>query len=128
MAQAEADAPHISGSNPAPKRNAFRSSGLREGGFWALSLGSLGVVFGDIGTSPLYAFRESLAHIASDGTPATPDEIIGLVSLIFWALMFVVTLKYVVLVMQMDNKGEGGTLALMAMAPRPLVGRSRLPF
>jgi KUP system potassium uptake protein len=128
MAQAEADAPHISGSSPAAKHTAPQHDGMRHGGFWALSLGSLGVVFGDIGTSPLYAFRESLAHIAGDGTPATPIEVIGLVSLIFWALMFVVTLKYVILVMQMDNKGEGGTLALMALAQRALGKRIALLF
>src|SRR5262245_22246368 len=99
MAQAEADAQHLSGStrqqsgSPAAQK---RAAAL-EHGSWALSIGSLGMVFGDIGTSPLYASPESLAHIASDGTPATPVEVIGLVSLIFWALMFVVTLKYVIL-------------------------------
>ena len=124
MAQAEADAPHISGSKPQPPGPAAkRGNGLHDGGFWALSLGSLGVVFGDIGTSPLYAFKESLAHVMQDGTVALPEEVIGLVSLIFWALMIVVTLKYVILVMQMDNKGEGGTLALMALAQRALGNR-----
>ncbi|MBL8551751.1 MAG: potassium transporter Kup [Hyphomonadaceae bacterium] len=94
------------------------------GPFWALVLGSIGVVYGDIGTSPLYAFKESLAHVMQDGTPAQVGEVVGLVSLIFWALMIVVTLKYVVIVMQMDNKGEGGTLSLMALAQRALGRRT----
>ena len=130
MAQAEADAPHLTGTGVSPNGTANHDGGrgLPKNAFWALSLGSLGVVFGDIGTSPIYAFKESLAHVMQDGTAATPEEVVGLVSLIFWALMFVVTLKYVVLVMQMDNKGEGGTLALMALAQRALGKRTSLLF
>lgn len=85
----------------------------------ALLIGSIGVVYGDIGTSPLYAFKESLHHIAKSGTLERAD-VFGIVSLIFWALMIVVTLKYVILVLAMDNKGEGGTLSLMALAQRAL--------
>ncbi|MFZ4070272.1 MAG: potassium transporter Kup [Caulobacterales bacterium] len=92
--------------------------------FWALTLGSIGVVYGDIGTSPLYAFKESIHHVAQDGTAATRGEVIGIISLIFWALMIVVTLKYVVFVLQMDNKGEGGTLSLMALAQKALGRRT----
>lgn len=85
-----------------------------KGGFWGLSLGSVGVVYGDIGTSPLYAFKESLHHTAVDGA-VSRSEVIGVVSLLIWALIVVVTLKYVVLIMRADNKGEGGTLSLMAL-------------
>ncbi len=80
----------------------------------ALALGSVGVVFGDIGTSPLYAFRESIRHASGDGL--SRDEIIGTVSLLLWALILVITLKYVFFIMRADNKGEGGLLSLMALA------------
>ncbi|HWT52222.1 MAG TPA: KUP/HAK/KT family potassium transporter, partial [Caulobacter sp.] len=86
--------------------------------FWPLALGAIGVVFGDIGTSPLYAMREALAHSRSGGT--APLAVLGVVSLVTWALILVVTLKYVVFLMRADNKGEGGTLALMALAQRAL--------
>ncbi|MDX5330178.1 MAG: potassium transporter Kup [Pseudomonadota bacterium] len=91
-------------------------------GFWALALGSVGVVFGDIGTSPLYAMREALAHSRSGGTEEL--AVFGVVSLVTWALILIVTLKYVILLLQADNKGEGGTLALMALARRSLGRRS----
>jgi KUP system potassium uptake protein len=91
--------------------------------FAGLALGALGVVFGDIGTSPIYSVREALAH-------AGPGEagVMGVISLIFWALVLVVTVKYVVVVMRADNKGEGGTLALMALAQHALGRRSALLF
>ena len=82
--------------------------------FAILVLGALGVVYGDIGTSPLYAFREAL-HATGEGIP-TPTEIFGLLSLIVWALTLVVTIKYVGFVLRADNKGEGGTLSLMTLA------------
>ena len=85
--------------------------------FWLLTLGSIGVVYGDIGTSPLYAFREAV-RAASDDGQASQDEVLGVLSLIFWALTIVVTLKYVVFLLRADNRGEGGTLALMALAQR----------
>jgi KUP system potassium uptake protein len=89
---------------------------------WALTLGALGVVFGDIGTSPLYAMRETV--LATGGTFPHHDEIYGALSLIFWSLIIVVTLKYVVLIMRADNDGEGGTLALASLAHRsPGIGR-----
>src|SRR5712691_217734 len=91
--------------------------------FWALTVGSIGVVYGDIGTSPLYALREAVTAAAgSDGT-ATREAVFGVLSLILWALIVVVTLKYVLILLRADNKGEGGTLALMALAQRAL-GRS----
>ncbi len=80
----------------------------------ALSLAALGVVFGDIGTSPLYAVKETFSP--GYGIPLTEANILGGLSTIFWALMVVVSLKYVVLVMRADNRGEGGTMALIALA------------
>jgi len=94
------------------------SDGHGNHSFWALALGSIGVVFGDIGTSPLYAMREALAHSRSGGT--TQLAVMGVVSLVIWAMFLVVTVKYVILLMRADNKGEGGTLALMALARRTL--------
>src|ERR1700749_1697940 len=87
-------------------------------GFKALMLGSIGVVYGDIGTSPLYALREAV--IAAGGTTGavTPQAVLGVLSLILWALIIVVTLKYVLILLRADNHGEGGTLALMALAQR----------
>src|SRR5690606_17942000 len=82
--------------------------------FAALCLAAVGVVFGDIGTSPLYTLKEVFAP--SNGLPLTPANIIGVISTIFWALMLVVTFKYVVLVLRADNRGEGGIMALLAMA------------
>jgi KUP system potassium uptake protein len=79
-------------------------------------IGVLGVVYGDIGTSPLYAFRAALLHFSGDGVERW--EILGLLSLIFWALILTVTVKYVTFVLRADNKGEGGILALMALAQR----------
>ncbi len=94
-------------SDPPPKA-AFR----------AMALGCVGVVYGDIGTSPLYALRESLAHAKATGLPET--AVIGTVSLLIWALIFIVTIKYVVFLLQADNKGEGGILSLMALAQSAL--------
>ncbi|WP_426228917.1 potassium transporter Kup [Pararhizobium sp. DWP3-4] len=79
----------------------------------ALSLGSIGVVYGDIGTSPLYAFREALRPVSADGV--TRLEIIGLISLMIWTLTIIVTLKYVLFLLRADNNGEGGTLSLLAL-------------
>ncbi len=95
-----------------------------ETGFWTLAVGCIGVVYGDIGTSPLYAFRESaLAAGGADGASSQAD-VLGILSLIFWALIIVVTLKYVLFLTRADNRGEGGTLALMALAQRA-VGHGR---
>lgn len=82
-------------------------------GLLVACLGSVGVVYGDIGTSPLYAFREAIRPIAHDGV--TRMEIIGLISLMLWALTFIVTVKYVALLLRADNDGEGGTLSLLAL-------------
>jgi KUP system potassium uptake protein len=90
--------------------------------FTALAVGSIGVVYGDIGTSPLYALRESLIHSQKVGI--TDDAIIGTVSLLLWALFFTVTAKYVLFLMRADNKGEGGILSLMALAQNALGHRA----
>jgi len=95
------------------------------GSFWSLTLGSIGVVFGDIGTSPLYAFREAVAG-AAQGQPVTRIMVLGVLSLIVWALFVVVTAKYVLLLLRADNNGEGGTLSLMALGQRALGHRSWL--
>src|ERR1700688_4116607 len=87
-------------------------------GFKALMLGSIGVVYGDIGTSPLYALREAIVAASGTAENVTELAILGVLSLILWALIFVVTLKYVVILLRADNHGEGGTLALMALAQR----------
>ena len=79
-------------------------------------LGVLGIVYGDIGTSPLYAMRAALLHFDEGGIETW--EILGILSLIFWALMLTVTLKYVLIVLRADNRGEGGIMALMALAQR----------
>src|SRR6202161_703626 len=91
---------------------------LSTAGFKALLIGSVGVVYGDIGTSPLYALREAI--IAASGASGVVDTqaVLGVVSLILWALIIVVTLKYVLILLRADNHGEGGTLALMALAQR----------
>ena len=81
----------------------------------ALAVGAIGVVYGDIGTSPLYTLQTTLSH---DGMRPTPESIYGVLSLIFWAQILVVSLKYVVFIMRADNKGEGGIMALMALAQR----------
>src|SRR6516165_2600261 len=94
--------------------------------FAALALGSMGVVYGDIGTSPLYALRESLVHTKTLG--ATEAGVLGTVSLLLWALFFTVTAKYVLFLMRADNKGEGGTLSLMALAQHALGHRAAAVF
>lgn len=80
-----------------------------------MTVASVGVVFGDIGTSPLYAFREAVMASRGSGTPAS-DAVLGILSLILWALVIIVTVKYVFVLLRADNRGEGGTLALMALA------------
>ncbi|MGZ8997800.1 MAG: potassium transporter Kup [Allosphingosinicella sp.] len=81
-----------------------------------LAVGAVGIVFGDIGTSPIYAFRETFA--GHHKLPHGPTEIVGVLSLIFWSMMIVVTFKYVAVIMRADNKGEGGSLALLALISR----------
>lgn len=82
----------------------------------SLTLGAVGVVYGDIGTSPLYAFRESLAATIEQRGSVDAESIVGITSLVIWALMLIVTLKYVILILRADNHGEGGILSLMTLA------------
>ncbi len=99
------------------------------GRFWPLALASIGVVFGDIGTSPLYAFKESIHHINAerDGV-LLRDDVLGVISLMLWSLIIVVTLKYVLLLLRLDNRGEGGTLSLTALLQRTIGRRTPLLF
>jgi KUP system potassium uptake protein len=99
------------------------SDGSVTANFWALTLGSIGVVFGDIGTSPLYALRVAVGG-ATQGQDVTRIIVLGVLSLILWALLVVVTTKYVLLLLRADNNGEGGTLSLMALGQRALGRRS----
>jgi K+ transporter len=127
MAVEAQDAPPAAAPGPASHpSDATMHHAHRGHGFWAMALGSVGIVFGDIGTSPLYAMREALHHSHSRG--ASQLAVLGVVSLMFWALTLIVTLKYVVFLMRADNKGEGGTLALMALAQRALGRRSVVVF
>jgi KUP system potassium uptake protein len=111
----------------APQGSALPAAGNGEthpkAGFWALTLGCIGVVYGDIGTSPLYAIRESVHAATGPGGAVTREIVLGVLSLILWSLIVVTTLKYVFILLRADNNGEGGTIALMALAQRAL-GRS----
>ena len=83
--------------------------------FWPLTLGAVGIVYGDIGTSPIYAFREAVVATTGEAL-VTPDTVLGILSLIVWSLLLLVTLKYVFVLLRADFNGEGGTFALMALA------------
>jgi KUP system potassium uptake protein len=117
---------------PAPVRQA-RAAAVAEahgtggahvtGSLAALAVGAVGIVFGDIGTSPLYAFKESIS--SQHGIDATRGNVLGVLSLIVWSLSLVVTVKYLVFVMRADNQGEGGILALLALTPEHMRGRGR---
>src|SRR4026208_2581915 len=87
----------------------------------ALTLLALGVVYGDIGTSPLYAVKETFSP--AHGIPLEPQSILGGLPAVFWSLMIVVSLKYVTLIMRADNRGEGGIMALLALALSSVKGR-----
>src|SRR5215217_1324350 len=104
-------------SEPGRGELSTEPAGSQRSGFWTLTLGTLGVVYGDIGTSPLYALKESLSAAAAGGS-VTREMVFGIVSLILWALIFIVTIKYVLFILRADNNGEGGTLTLMALAQR----------
>ncbi|WP_088310124.1 potassium transporter Kup [Novosphingobium sp. B 225] len=113
VAEGAAD-PAANGTDPA------EGHGHHNGSVGALAIGAIGVVFGDIGTSPIYAFRETFAgHHRID---ADPLHILGVLSLVFWSMMIVVTFKYVLTIMKADNKGEGGSLALLALINRKTEG------
>jgi KUP system potassium uptake protein len=110
MARALSETPAVNGPDSEAQRRSF----------WPLTLGSMGVVFGDIGTSPLYAFRVALDAAGGSHGDLSRGTVLGVLSLILWALFLVVTAKYVLILLRADNKGEGGTLSLMALAQRAL--------
>ena len=112
-----------SGAAPSVTDSAFHD----KSNLWALALGSVGVVYGDIGTSPLYAFRVAVVAAVESG-PVTRDIVLGVLSLILWALIVVVAIKYVLLLLRADNNGEGGTLSLTALATRAFGRRTALVF
>ena len=91
------------------------ADGHSDKSFWFLVLGSIGVVYGDIGTSPLYAFKEAVSAAHGQGID-NREIVLGVLSLILWALLLIVSFKYVWLLLRADNKGEGGTFALMALS------------
>ncbi|MFT3765489.1 MAG: potassium transporter Kup [Minicystis sp.] len=97
-------------------------AGHPHGTSWALMLGALGVVYGDIGTSPLYAMKECFSADSPHHVAATSANVLGILSLIFWSLTLVVTLKYLVFIMRADNEGKGGILALLALLPQKGIG------
>jgi KUP system potassium uptake protein len=104
-----------------------RTKSDQDKNLWPMTVGAIGVVYGDIGTSPLYAFREAMHPLVGTGMPLDRMEVLGVLSLILWALMIIVTLKYVVVLLKLDNHGEGGTLALMALA-RSVIYRNTTGF
>src|SRR5262245_19084002 len=116
---------NVAGGAAAPGADVTSSHGRSD--FWSMALGSVGVVYGDIGTSPLYAFREA-AKAAAEAGPVSREVVLGVLSMILWALIVVVTLKYVLILLRADNNGEGGTLSLMALASRALGRRTPVVF
>ena len=122
FAAAKAAAAAAPSAASAQKQEPNAAHGPGSTSIWTLTMGSIGVVYGDIGTSPLYALRESLAHTRGVGT--SDANVLGVVSLLIWALFLIVTVKYVAFLMRADNRGEGGTLALMALAQGALGRRS----
>ena len=120
----------IPGAVPAAKADGAESLGGHDehsgGRFWILALGSIGVVFGDIGTSPLYALKTALGQFTDEGVGQA--QVVGTVSLIVWALLIVVTAKYVLFLMNADNKGEGGILSLDALAQTAIGKKTTVVF
>ena len=102
-----------------------RAQHLPAGAFAALAIGAVGVVFGDIGTSPLYALKESFAHLSHRGEAVDELYVRGLLSIVFWLLVFVVSVKYILVITRASNRGEGGIFALLSLVPRGLSLRSR---
>src|SRR5215467_4986281 len=104
------------GGREAAERVEGRTPSPSVAGLVGLAVASMGVVYGDIGTSPLYAFREAVNAAAGPDQAPTSEAVYGVLSLILWALIVIVTLKYVIVLLRADNNGEGGTLTLMALA------------
>jgi KUP system potassium uptake protein len=124
---ANATSPDRTGpSSPGPSSPGPSSPGQSRAGFGALLLGAIGVVYGDIGTSPLYTIKEAF----SPHYGLTPDHasVLGILSLVFWSLMLVITIKYVAVILRADNEGEGGIMALTALAQRTLPAASKSAY
>ncbi len=119
------DASSVSKVPADARTEAHGGGGHGRGHFWKLTIGSVGVVYGDIGTSPLYAFREAI-NAASGDAIVTKATVLGVLSLIVWSLILVVTVKYILILLRADNNGEGGTLSLTALAFRALGQRTPL--
>jgi len=115
LAPAEQAAP---GSSSATQQSGHGHGHGHGGSKWPLLIGALGVVFGDIGTSPLYAIKECFSPESKHHVVANPTNILGILSLVFWALMISVTVKYLTFIMKADNEGSGGILALLALVPQ----------
>ena len=124
--EASAPAPAQDDKPPLAAVPAIPVKPAHKGAYWMLAIGSLGVVFGDIGTSPLYAFRSALSTM--EGEAVRRADVYGIVALALWALIMVVTVKYVLFLMRADNKGEGGVLSLMALAQRAIGRRTWIIF
>ena len=115
------DTAHASGGHGESTGHAGGHAGGHSGGLLKLAVGAIGVVFGDIGTSPLYALRDTFA--GHHKLPLDQLHVYGIVSLMFWSMMIIVTLKYVTVIMRADNKGEGGSLALLALINQHTSGK-----
>ena len=109
------------GAEAAPPQDTVH--GHAHGPLYKLAIGAIGIVFGDFGTSPIYSFRETFAG----HHPLAPDQfhIYAVLSMIFWSMMIVVTFKYVIIIMRADNKGEGGSLALLTLINRTIGGKKK---
>ena len=118
----------MSPSAMSPRRHDRSDDGRRRPkGFWALTLGCIGVVYGDIGTARSTRCASRCWRRSAPVTTGSEPVVLGILSLIIWALLLVVTAKYVLILLRADNNGEGGTLALMALASRALRPRRRQP-
>jgi KUP system potassium uptake protein len=122
MSEPDKSTPEPQHAEAGPAGSTVDGHGHHHGSLVALAIGAVGVVFGDIGTSPIYAFRETFA--GHHRINADPLHILGVLSLVFWSMMIVVTFKYVLTIMKADNKGEGGSLALLALINRKTEGAS----
>jgi KUP system potassium uptake protein len=123
---ASSDANQIDIAEVLREEDAATPPSTHKASFAALTIGAVGVVYGDIGTSPIYAFRESLKAVSEHGTVDTPS-VLGILSLLIWALILIVTAKYVLFLLRVDNRGEGGILALYTMV-RLAIGRRSVPI
>lgn len=124
MQQSASSEPYVANGNGNGNGNGAPEHSKRA--FWALTFGSIGVVYGDIGTSPLYALRVAVLAAGGEHGIVTQAAVFGVLSLIFWSLIVVVTLKYMLILLRADNNGEGGTLALAALAFRAMGKRTPL--